>query len=131
MPGLEVRVLDYDDRLLLENKTGKTIVVLGYGGEPYVGLRPDAAYRNRRSPATYLNEERFGTTCSTGPTRCKRAVKRSRSGEVWTTPSAGESIQSVAGRSARRARTRRRKQRGGGAAAAWARESLGGIDALR
>lgn len=57
MPGLEVRVLDYDDRLLLENKTGKTIVVLGYGGEPYAGLRPDAAYRNRRSPATYLNEE--------------------------------------------------------------------------
>jgi hypothetical protein len=59
-PGLEVRVLDGDDRLALSNKTGKTITVLGYAGEPYARLTPDAAYRNRRSPATYLNAERFG-----------------------------------------------------------------------
>jgi hypothetical protein len=59
-PGIEVRVLDADDRLALRNKTGKTITVLGYEGEPYARVTPSAAYRNRRSPATYLNEERFG-----------------------------------------------------------------------
>jgi hypothetical protein len=59
-PGLEVRVLDADDRLALTNKTGKPIVVLGYGGEPYLRLTTRAVFRNRRSPATYLNEERFG-----------------------------------------------------------------------
>jgi hypothetical protein len=59
-PGIEVRVLDGDDRVSLRNETGKTIRVPGYDGEPYLRFTADAVYRNERSPATYLNEERYG-----------------------------------------------------------------------
>lgn len=59
-PGLVVRVLDGDDRLGLRNETGTEIVVPGYDGEPYLRFTRNAVYRNARSPATYLNEERLG-----------------------------------------------------------------------
>lgn len=59
-PGLEVRILDGDDRLGLRNETGKDVVVPGYDGEPYLRFTPQAVYRNARSPAAYLNEERYG-----------------------------------------------------------------------
>jgi hypothetical protein len=59
-PGIEVRILDGDDRVSVRNETGETIVVPGYDGEPYLRFTTDAVYRNDRSPATYLNEERYG-----------------------------------------------------------------------
>jgi hypothetical protein len=58
--GLTVTVLDYDDRLQLRNETGKPLLVLGYQGEPYLAFRDGRVYRNARSPATYLNDDRFG-----------------------------------------------------------------------
>jgi hypothetical protein len=60
-PGVEVVVRDHDDRLELRNETGKPLVILGYEGEPYLVFRDGRVLRNRRSPATYLNDERFGT----------------------------------------------------------------------
>jgi hypothetical protein len=61
LEGLHVQVLQGDDQLELRNDTGRDVVIWGYEGEPY--LRFDAGggvFRNGNSPATYLNEERFG-----------------------------------------------------------------------
>lgn len=59
-PGIDATVLESDDRIGLRNKTGKSIVILGYEREPYLRLTPDAVYRNAHSPATYLNDDRYG-----------------------------------------------------------------------
>ena len=54
--GLKVEVLEFADRLLLSNHTGKTVTVYGYSGEPYARVQPSgAAEQNARSPAVYLN----------------------------------------------------------------------------
>lgn len=53
-----VTVLGGDDRLQLVNYSGKTIVVLGYQGEPFLRFSDNAVYENTRSPATYLSHVR-------------------------------------------------------------------------
>src|SRR5690606_11869993 len=58
VPGLTVRALEAGAQIELANRTGRTISVLGYAGEPYLELRPDGVYQNTRSPATYLNQDR-------------------------------------------------------------------------
>lgn len=61
--GLELQVLGFDQNLQLVNRTGKVVVVRGYEDEPYARILPDGTVQvNRNSPATYLNEDRFGTT---------------------------------------------------------------------
>jgi hypothetical protein len=60
--GVRVRAVEAGARLELDNRTGRTIEVLGYDGEPYLEVRPDGVYENIRSPATYLNETLAGDT---------------------------------------------------------------------
>ena len=61
--GITVDVLNYDDRLLMINRTGKTVAITGYEREPYARLGADGTVEiNRRSPTHYLNEERYGGT---------------------------------------------------------------------
>jgi hypothetical protein len=76
VPGLTVRVLDHGDQLELTNTTGHDLVVLGYAGEPYLRVGPDGVFANRRSPATYLNRDRF-------PTSQLPALANPRAAPVW------------------------------------------------
>jgi len=60
VPGLSVQVIGYDAFMQLANKSGKTVVIYGYDGEPYARLLADGTVQtNQRSPALYLNEDRF------------------------------------------------------------------------
>lgn len=58
LPG--VRWTVHTGGLLVEvaNHGDEVLVVEGYEGEPYLRIGPDGVEHNRRSPATYLNDER-------------------------------------------------------------------------
>ncbi len=58
--GLGVAILDSDDRLQVTNGTGETVIVLGYGQEPYVKFEDGAVYVNKNSGTHYLNQDRYG-----------------------------------------------------------------------
>jgi hypothetical protein len=80
--GLEVSVPKGDDPMLLRNRTGRQIVVLGYENEPY--LRFGAAggvWENLRSSTVYVNRDRYGRTPipsfakATAPPRWRRVAE--------------------------------------------------------
>ena len=60
VPGVTVRVLQFGDEFEVVNTTGTDVEVPGYSDEPYLRIGPDGVWRNSRSPATYLNLDRFG-----------------------------------------------------------------------
>ncbi|HKA93906.1 MAG TPA: hypothetical protein VKE97_08885 [Acidimicrobiia bacterium] len=60
--GLTVRAVDLGNELELRNDSIAEALVLGYQGEPYLRIGPRGVFENRRSPATYLNRTRNGTT---------------------------------------------------------------------
>lgn len=62
VPGLRLKVIETGSRLELANTTGRDAVVLNYQDEPYLRVGPDGVFQNTRSPATYLNATRKGTT---------------------------------------------------------------------
>jgi hypothetical protein len=56
VPGLSFQVLEFADRILVTNHTGKTVTIYGYEGEPYARVLANGTVeQNMRSPATYLN----------------------------------------------------------------------------
>jgi len=58
--GLRVRSIEAGSRLQLTWTGSEELIVQGYENEPYLRLGPDGIFRNRRSPATYLNTVRSG-----------------------------------------------------------------------
>ena len=59
-PGLDWEVLGGDALLRLTNRTAREVIVLGYEDEPYLRFTPDeGVFENVRSPATYLNDDRY------------------------------------------------------------------------
>jgi hypothetical protein len=56
VPGLSFQVLEFADRILVTNHTGRTVTIYGYEGEPYARVLANGTVeQNVRSPATYLN----------------------------------------------------------------------------
>jgi hypothetical protein len=63
IPGVQVSVLNFDDRLLLHNTSGKDILILDYQNKPYAQVNADGTVKiNTASEAYYLNEDRLGQT---------------------------------------------------------------------
>jgi len=57
--GVNALVLGGDDRLRISNYSGKTVVILGYEGEPYLRFERAGVFANMRSPAAHLNRFRL------------------------------------------------------------------------
>jgi LPXTG-motif cell wall-anchored protein len=60
MPNVKFQVLNYDSYMQLEDQQGHEVVIYGYEGEPYARILKNGTVQvNERSPALYLNENRF------------------------------------------------------------------------
>jgi hypothetical protein len=60
--NVRLSVLNFDDRLLLENFSGKPVVIMGYDDKPYARVLADRTVQvNTNSPAFYLNDDRTAT----------------------------------------------------------------------
>jgi hypothetical protein len=65
--SIAVEVVGGDAFLQLTADPGTSVLVLGYQGEPYLRFRADGVVlENQRSPTTYLNRSRFGSTAPAG-----------------------------------------------------------------
>jgi hypothetical protein len=58
--GVAWRVIAGDAMLEVTNTSSQELTIPGYEGEPYLRISNEGVYRNENSPATYLNEDRFG-----------------------------------------------------------------------
>lgn len=60
IPDVSFEVLDYDSYMQLLDQHGHEVTIYGYEGEPYARILKDGTVQvNERSPALYLDENRF------------------------------------------------------------------------
>lgn len=60
--GLDIKVLEFGNRLEATNTTDEELLVLGYHDEPYLRIGSDGVWQNVKSPATFLNNDRQAKT---------------------------------------------------------------------
>ena len=84
--GLSLEVLEFADRLVLRNHTGRAVTVYGYQGEPYARVLADGTVQvNTRSPAYFLNQNFYGNVnvpSSAAPTATPAWTVVDRTGEL-------------------------------------------------
>jgi len=85
MRGLKLKVLYGDDQVWLDNRSGKTIIVDGYSGEPYLRYGPTGIYVNVNSPAGYLNQDRYAKTAvpKSATADARPSWQKLAGGEIW------------------------------------------------
>jgi hypothetical protein len=85
MPGLKFKILYGDDQVWLDNRSGKTVVIKGYSGEPYLRFSPGGIYVNIKSPAGYLNQDRYArvTVPKSASAKAKPDWQKLAGGDVW------------------------------------------------
>jgi hypothetical protein len=85
MPGLRLKILYGDDQVWLHNRSGKTVVIDGYSGEPYLRFSPRGIYVNINSPAGYLNQDRYARVQVPKSASAKATPKWEKlaGGDVW------------------------------------------------
>jgi deferrochelatase/peroxidase EfeB/plastocyanin len=62
VPGLTLKVVENGTKLEIANRSGVDVVVDGYVGDQYLKVGPSGTFVNTQSPATYLNDDRWGRT---------------------------------------------------------------------
>ena len=86
MRGLKLKILYGDDQVWLDNLGGKTVIVDGYGGEPYLRFGPGGIYVNVNSPAGYLNQDRYAQSKvpKSASAKARPNWHELAGGEVWS-----------------------------------------------
>jgi hypothetical protein len=85
MPGLKFKILYGDDQVWLDNRSGKTVIIKGYSGEPYLRFSPGGIYVNIKSPAGYLNQDRYARVQvpKSASASAKPKWEKLAGGDVW------------------------------------------------
>jgi hypothetical protein len=85
MPGLRLKILYGDDQVWLHNRSGKTVVIDGYSGEPYLRFSPRGIYVNINSPAGYLNQDRYARVQvpRSASVKARPTWEKLAGGDVW------------------------------------------------
>jgi hypothetical protein len=85
VPGIQAKVIYGDDQVRLDNRSGETIVIDGYGGEPYLRFAPQGVFVNVNSPAGYLNQDRYGKSAVPKSANAKATPnwQKLAGGKVW------------------------------------------------
>jgi hypothetical protein len=85
MPGLRFKILYGDDQVWLDNRSGKTVVIKGYSGEPYLRFAPAGIFVNTRSPSGYLNQDRYARVevPKSASAKAKPKWEKLAGGDIW------------------------------------------------
>jgi hypothetical protein len=85
MPGLRFKILYGDDQVWLDNRSGKTVIIKGYSGEPYLRFAPSGISVNIKSPAGYLNQDRYARVQvpKSATASAKPKWEKLAGGDVW------------------------------------------------